>query len=265
VTAALTAAAGAGIYEVKQAADARAEVRALQQQQSPLVQQIQQLQREQADAANALRSANDNVLKAKANQAELLELRGEVGLLRRQKADYEKLLGTADSRLPKPVVAPAPTAPAERIFANNYVVTDNPSDEYARTLSDLARETNSFAGDARNLQYALVGYAKDHGGQWPQQLSELEPYKWTDELPLAGSFKGPDTLAGTNYFDIAYHGSLDSLSGDLGNEIAILRQHDAWPTPDGKQARVYVTYLRRVFVVESSDNFVSWEAEHLRP
>ncbi len=262
IAAAFVAAVGAGIFEARQITQLRGRNQMLQQQQAQLAGQIQQLSQAGYDATNRLNLAEQELVRARTNQGELLKLRGEIGLLRRQKPD--DALKPPDSR-PLKSETPAPALPAVRRFDNNQVVSDNQSDGYAKQLSDLAWMTNTFAGDGRNFQYALRRYAEDHNGQLPHQFSDLEPYKWTGERPLAGTYLGPDTLAGTNYFEIVYHGSLNDLANDpdKGNNIAILRQSTAWPTPDGKWARVYVTYSRKVFVIESTDNFVSWEAAHL--
>src|ERR1043165_2592024 len=86
VAAALAVAVGAGIYEAKQSADARSQARALQQQQAPLAEQIEQLRKERDDATNRLAAITDERPKAKADTRELLKLRGEVALLRKELA-----------------------------------------------------------------------------------------------------------------------------------------------------------------------------------
>jgi hypothetical protein len=219
---------------------------------------IQQLQQELDAATSRMNAANHELAQNRANHQELLKLRGEIGLFRQRLEQPDQPLKSNAS------VRELPTDPAKHRFDNNQVFTDNPSDEYAHHLSEIAR-TSNFTGDGRNYQYALRRYAEDHNGQFPSQYSDLEPYKWSGTLPLAGSYQGPDTLAGTNEYDLVYNGSLADLTNDPEKEknIAILRQRDAWTTPDGKWARVYVSYARRVFVVESADNFVSWESEHL--
>jgi len=78
-------AVSSGIYEARQAANARAEVRTLQQRQAPLTEQIQQLTHQRDSLTSklaALREANE---RQNTNLGELLRLRGEVGLLRRQR------------------------------------------------------------------------------------------------------------------------------------------------------------------------------------
>jgi RNA polymerase sigma factor (sigma-70 family) len=87
ITAALVATVGAGIFEAKQASNARAEVQALQQQQTPLAEQIQQLQKERDDATNRQATMADEMAKLKSNNDELLKLRGQTTVLQRQNTE----------------------------------------------------------------------------------------------------------------------------------------------------------------------------------
>ena len=82
ITATLAAAVGTGIYEVRQAATLRAQVQTLQQQQAPLAAQIQELQHERDVATQQLAALRDDNERLNRNTAELLKLRGEVGMLR---------------------------------------------------------------------------------------------------------------------------------------------------------------------------------------
>jgi hypothetical protein len=72
------------MYEARQAANARAQVRTLQGQQIPLTDQIQQLQRERDETATRLASLADENAELKRNTDEVLKLRGLVGALRTQ-------------------------------------------------------------------------------------------------------------------------------------------------------------------------------------
>jgi RNA polymerase sigma factor (sigma-70 family) len=84
ITATLAVVAGAGIYEAHQAAQLREQNQTLQQQQAPLADQIQQMQRERDDATNRLADLQDELAKANSNNLELLKLRNEVTMLKRQ-------------------------------------------------------------------------------------------------------------------------------------------------------------------------------------
>src|SRR5262245_10579080 len=78
----LLASIGAGVYEGRQASNARAATMTLQQQQAPLTEQIQQLQREFEDNARQLASLREQNASLHSATAELLKLRAEAGTLR---------------------------------------------------------------------------------------------------------------------------------------------------------------------------------------
>ncbi len=86
VAASLSILAGVGIYEARQTSKLHDQLRAVQQQNAPLVEQLQQLQRERDAATNQLSSLDKQLaqLKSEQRQAELLKLRGQVGTLRQQ-------------------------------------------------------------------------------------------------------------------------------------------------------------------------------------
>lgn len=86
ITTALVVAAGAGIYEARQAADARAKVQTLHQQQAPLTEQLQRLTQERDDLTSKLAALHESNERQNANLDELLRLRGQVGMLRQQLA-----------------------------------------------------------------------------------------------------------------------------------------------------------------------------------
>jgi RNA polymerase sigma factor (sigma-70 family) len=86
ITAALAALAGTGLYEARQASQWHEQVQTLQRQQAPLADQLRQMQRERDDATNRLAGLAVELARAKKNPAEVLKLRGEVGMLRQEKA-----------------------------------------------------------------------------------------------------------------------------------------------------------------------------------
>src|SRR5205085_8028303 len=98
IAAALVAAASTGIYEARQASTLRSQNQLLQQQQAPLAEQIQQLQRERDDATHRLASLTDG----KSRDTELLKLRAEVAALRqtvRERATIESTTGGWATRM----------------------------------------------------------------------------------------------------------------------------------------------------------------------
>jgi RNA polymerase sigma factor (sigma-70 family) len=83
VTATIAVLAGVGIYEIHHASELRSAVQSLQQQQAPLAEQIQALQRERDDmeARLAALAGENEQWKSGEKLAELLKLRGDVGVL----------------------------------------------------------------------------------------------------------------------------------------------------------------------------------------
>lgn len=83
IGATLAAAVGTGIYEARQASNARADADILRQQQAALTELVQQLRSENNQAAHRV-SAMANSNKNSAISTELLRLRGEVARLRKE-------------------------------------------------------------------------------------------------------------------------------------------------------------------------------------
>lgn len=109
VAATIAVLTGMGIYEARNAAQLREQVRTLQQQQMPLVEQNRQLQSERDNATNHLADllAENSRLKSNSNEAELLKLRGEVGRLRMEtessRQQISKLSALNNSRRDKDI------------------------------------------------------------------------------------------------------------------------------------------------------------------
>lgn len=195
---ALAVAVGTGIYEARQATNARAETRTLQQQQMPLAEQIQQVLRERDELAkklDALRSDNEQLNR---NTAELLRLRREVGRLRSE---------ARLSQQANPVDSSTDTAAKHWLARVNQLrtyVEKNPSEQIPEfqfmtdrewlTVADAGLDTELFekSDDYRRameslrsqaesrfsnlVQGALNKYALANNGQFPTQFSVLNPF-----------------------------------------------------------------------------------------
>jgi RNA polymerase sigma factor (sigma-70 family) len=100
VAAAITIAAGIGIYAAHQGAKLNGQIHALQQEQEPLLAQVRRLSQERDETTNRLATLEqENAgLKSNRNTMELLKLRGEVGPLRqRAAADEAKAQATSSA------------------------------------------------------------------------------------------------------------------------------------------------------------------------
>ena len=91
ITTVLAAAVGSGIYEVREISILRTEVQNLQQQQSQLAAQNEQLTRERDDALRQAAGPRDPNERLNVDNAELLKLRGEVTRLRKESANLPKV------------------------------------------------------------------------------------------------------------------------------------------------------------------------------
>jgi RNA polymerase sigma factor (sigma-70 family) len=110
IGATVAVAVGTGIFEAHQVSQLHKQNQILQQEQSPLAEQIQQLQLALNDATNQLaESLAENVqLKSNSNENELLKLRGEVTQLRNDAKELAQLK-SAKSESVAPVASFAPT------------------------------------------------------------------------------------------------------------------------------------------------------------
>jgi hypothetical protein len=86
IASALALAAGTGIYAVHQSSQLRGQIQTLQQERTPLTAQIQRLEQERNQATQQLAALGEENARLKSGQtaAELLKLRGQVGVLRQQ-------------------------------------------------------------------------------------------------------------------------------------------------------------------------------------
>ncbi len=124
--------------------------------------------------------------------------------------------------------------------------------EYYEQLYQLA---GTKPTEARDLGMAFQSYAMDHQNQSPSNLDQLTPYLAKENRSLSGS----------NQFEIIYQGSLDTLQGIPWGSVAVVREQQPWPGPDGKMMRLYGMIGGIGQIVGSDDNFVSWEARHVIP
>jgi hypothetical protein len=117
----------------------------------------------------------------------------------------------------------------------------------------LHRTAAAKPTDARNLSTVFFRYASDNQGRFPSSFEQVATYLRKEKWPLSG----------TNQFDIVYRGSLDDLKGISRGAVAVIRDRQTWIAPSGKQARVYGLADGSSQIVESDDDFKTWEAEHI--
>jgi RNA polymerase sigma factor (sigma-70 family) len=193
IAAALTAAIGTGIFEAHQNSELRDQVQMLQQQQTPLTEQLAQWQREHDDATNQLAGlrAENAQLKSNSNENELFKLRGEVTRLKNAASERENDLNEAGlaevaARINQTKKWLEQT-PTEQIPELDFL---NVSHWVNYTSAHLGWQgtTNNFEFILGNLrtaakkQFAIIlgegldDYLVANGGRLPSDLSELKPY-----------------------------------------------------------------------------------------
>lgn len=194
IAAAFAVAAGTGIYEARQAANARAEMQTLQQRQTEQVEQMQRNADETARQLALLREENERL---NTSAGELLKLRREVTQLKAaathaQNDTTESAMKSWLSRvsqLKKHLEQmPDKGIPEFQLLTetdwletvrNVSVDTETEARQALMALRNLAKEKV-----ASDIWEALKGYVKANDGKFPAEVTQLRPYL---ETPLADS------------------------------------------------------------------------------
>jgi hypothetical protein len=172
--------------------------------------------------------------RAQESAAELKRLRSEVEALKKQTND----LGRALVKSHDP--------PASRPASIEH------TPEYWAQLHQMA---GARMEDAKILGMAFEDYAFDHQQQSPLNLDQLAAY-------LAKAAADNRSLSGTNQFELVYQGSLDKLQGLPWGSVAVVRDQQSWPDPDGKMMRVYGFPDGHSQIV-GCEFQSAWEAQHV--
>lgn len=185
----LTAAIGAGSYEAHQASKLLEQGQSLRQRQAPFVEQIRQLQRECDEAAKRVASLlEENAqLRSGGHAVEISKLRGEL-------ARFETLAAQKETNSTDPAVNSwlnrvnqlkqyAAQHPDESCPEFNYLtdrewlIVVEPGDQpidFGNIM--LALKSQAEGRFAQVVQTAIQDYAQANGGQFPRELSQLQPY-----------------------------------------------------------------------------------------
>ncbi len=192
ITAALTVAIGAGIYEARQAAKFHHDAEALLGEQAPLAEQLRQLQNAQRSASNQLAElrAENEQLKSNKNSAEVRRLRGELTRMRdtaqsSNSSDPRDAMTKAwldrEDQLRKSVAAhPEKSIPEFQLLSKEQWLNTAMNAKFD-TDKDIQRNLANLRQAANNdfvavLNSALSKYMKENNKQFPDDISQLEPY-----------------------------------------------------------------------------------------
>jgi hypothetical protein len=164
-------------------------------------------------------------------KVELLCLRGQVGLLRRQLAEAET--GKA---------APNPTATPKQEDWTDWAETP----EGRKALASMAY--------GKALALSLIRFADQNRGQYPTNLDS------------AVTFMPDSAKAQTNFvmdqFELLYHGVDREITN--GISVIVIREKEPWVTPRGQWAKTYAFAdgHSQVHIESTKDALEGWEAEH---
>jgi RNA polymerase sigma factor (sigma-70 family) len=186
IVAALAVAAGTGLYAEHQNSKQHDAIQSLQQQLVPLTAQIQQLQQERDDATNRLAAllAENAQPESGSNQPELLRLRGELTRLQNDANDPASVAAKALADKVNRLKQRFEQTPGAKIPEMQYLTDNdwlqaangnlNTDIEYRRAMASLRNTAeNEFAA---MLEPALNKYMAANNGQFPTDLSQLQPY-----------------------------------------------------------------------------------------
>lgn len=176
VTIAIAALAGVGIYEARQAHDARNETARLQAQQASLAEQIQQLQNDRDNSTNRLADllAENSRLKSNSNQNELLKLRGQVGVLRTQASQQAKL-----KREPS-LADITNSSPMQEIFKSS--VTASFDKVYGKLFTDLKLSPDQVSSLKQLLSDKLTAGMAEKGTMMIRKMSPEQIQQLNDQI-----------------------------------------------------------------------------------
>jgi RNA polymerase sigma factor (sigma-70 family) len=151
ITATITAAVGAGIFEAHQASTLRSQNQTLQQQQATLTGQIAQLKSDNEGISNRFAQAGRSPSLSSERLRELLKLRGEVGVLRRQQRELEQAAATAQpkardlTRQPASAATPQSNVPAP---FQMQLVLDEPGED----TEPMTNNASGASGETLQVQ-----------------------------------------------------------------------------------------------------------------
>jgi RNA polymerase sigma factor (sigma-70 family) len=143
ITATIALAVGIGIYQGRQISRLHEQVQRLQQQQAPLAEQIAPLKSDDESHVNRLAQASKSPSMSSDRLRELLKLRGEVGLLRRQQRELERALAAVQPGASS--VAAQPNKPAP--FQLQLVL-----DEPGENTEPMTNNASGARGETLHLQ-----------------------------------------------------------------------------------------------------------------
>lgn len=200
IATAITAAIGTTMYQSRSISRLRNQIQMLEQRQSPLALQNQQLSRERDEATNRLARAQEQLDSMHTNSTELLKLRADVSRWRRAALELAQAQNSNAqvSNDPMENLAKSWAAQVSQFKQKLEQMPDKKIPELqflkdqdwfdavgegksVQTDSEFRQASDRLRRSAKNkfvpiLQQALSKYADSNDGQVPTDLSQLKPY-----------------------------------------------------------------------------------------
>ena len=193
IAATLAAALGTGVYENRRASAMRAEVEKLEQQQAPLLEQVNGLKRERDHAAARYAGLQHENEQLRQTMAEVPKLRGEVARLRATQKETAKSAVDMNDPTVKQMLAykaqaqeiaryleqmPDKQIPELKLLTDVDWLTAT-KEAKLESDADVRRTLSRLRGLAKNrlpLASGLNAFINANNGQLPTDLSQLKPY-----------------------------------------------------------------------------------------
>jgi len=199
----------------------------------------------QADQLSRLQAENERLSNLAAqtgapNQLnDLLRLRGEVGLLRKQTNDLA-MLQEENRQLQTSLLK------ARQDLRN--------TNSLPTIWSVEARAKSSYT---RQLSLALMLYASENHDHFPTNFDQAAKF-------VAAETKGETNLT-TSQFEVVYQGSQTALAKYARpGKIMLIREKQPWKNTDGNWVKVYVFSDGHGEMYSAADgNFEAWEKQHI--
>ena len=223
ITATLAVIAGVGIYEARQNSQLREQVKTLQHDHAPLLEQIQQWQRERDAATNQMASIAREGANTKVNDDELLRLRGKVGLSQQQVKEASDKARVAEKKLT------------------------------ALTSSQVqfAKHEAAKVDATKELSLALASYLLFNNKQYPTNIAQL----------VDSELRGNYTIGDIDLHSLEFINT-GGQNREHRNTVEF-RERLARQSPDGTWRRIYGFSDGSVHTATSRDgNFDAWEKEN---
>ncbi len=203
--------------------------------------QLAALRTENARLSHLLGEANSSQL-SQDQLRELMKLRGEVGLLRRQTNELEKV--RAENRR------------LQSWQANSKRSSESPENDPA--VEQQKQMSYAKLNDAKALVLGMILYAEDNQDRLPATVDQFASYL-TDNKPAESESPG---LTGTNQFEIVYRGTRNEITHPAS--VIVIREKEAWLGPHGEWNRTYGFADGHSEVHKAPDgNFAPWEQQHM--